>query len=315
MIPLFKPKQPTEAPEIAARSIVSPVSGGRSENQDNFLIINELGDARYLKNQQIEEHSVEEWPRGHIRVAVLDGMGGHDNGRLAAELAAFGISKIPATSQLDQLTAALDALHLQLHDELGSNGHSAPGCTLTLLEIPAEGEMLLYHTGDSRLYQLKGKQSPQWLTLDHVPATHFARVGMMQEAEWIQQVHHENRSIISQAFILGGSMSGDDPQRSTLEVPLYHHSREALPPFLQPYGDCRTLPRPKPGTTLLLASDGLWHMYQPMQFIERWPDILNHPKQSLQGLLDELFVELIQESAEQEVRCGDNSTAVAVRFG
>src|SRR5438128_1152767 len=65
---------------------------------------------------------------------------------------------------------------------------------------------LLYHAGDSRLYEItRARVAP--LSVDHVPATAFAMGGLLGRDEWWQQVHGEHRPQLSQAFILGNAFS------------------------------------------------------------------------------------------------------------
>ena len=63
--------------EIAVRSQCSPTGRGRRENQDNYLVIDGQGQAVFLWREQETRLQLLNWPPGHQRVAVLDGMGGH----------------------------------------------------------------------------------------------------------------------------------------------------------------------------------------------------------------------------------------------
>ena len=76
--------------DAAAGSSVGAGSLPRRENQDNFLLIDASGHAVCLSRQAPFHCQVPGWPRGHVRAAVLDGMGGHGQGREAAEAAVQG---------------------------------------------------------------------------------------------------------------------------------------------------------------------------------------------------------------------------------
>src|SRR5213079_1804222 len=104
------------------------------------------------------------------------------------------------------------------------------------LELPPGKDALLYHVGDSRLYEITPQQASA-LTIDHVPATAYAIAGVLVEQEWYQQVHDEHRSQISQAFILGNAFV--DP--ATLSDELFELSAQVLPPFLAHLPDRRPI--------------------------------------------------------------------------
>lgn len=296
--------------EVAVRSILSPTEFGREENQDNYLIIDDQGNARFLLNQQETSRQLENWPQGHTRLAILDGMGGHSYGREAAENTVQRLLAVPPATDVGTLSKDLEALHSRLRKELHRLG-GEPGCTLTLLEIPPSGPALLFHAGDSRLYAID-EQGPSCLTVDHVPATKFAMRGMISEQEWIREVFVQPHAQLCQAFILGNTFGDRASFIDDLKPELFELHDDNLPSFLQGLGDRRPIEL-EPDRIYLLASDGLWHLARPLDFIERWPDYLVHSDQPLQARLDDLFEELIRISREEERLGGDNSTAIAFR--
>lgn len=121
--------------EIAVRSLLSPTGHGREENQDNFLLIDGRGRARFLWREQETRLQLTGWPHGHRRLAVLDGMGGHSHGRDASEKAVEGLLALPAITELAQLSNELNHLHRRLYQEFQQAGLET-GCTLIVLEIP-----------------------------------------------------------------------------------------------------------------------------------------------------------------------------------
>lgn len=296
--------------EVAVRTLLCPVAGGRGENQDNYLLVDGCGRARFLRDQREVGQSVSGWPEDHRRFAVLDGMGGHSQGRQAAEQAVQGLLAIPATANLGVLSDALDRLHLSLHRQMHVNG-AEPGCTLTLLEIPPVGPALLFHAGDSRLYAIDGEQA-DYLTIDHIPVTRFALQGLIDAKEWHRHTHIQSGYQISQAFILGNSLN-DRSFQGQLEAELFELHDGNLPAFLRGLGDRRTV-QLMPGRTYLLASDGLWHLRKPQEFVDRWPQLLAPDDQPLTARLDGLFAELEQRTRAEPGTRGDNCTAIALRL-
>lgn len=294
--------------DVAAHSSIGEGPRPRTENQDNYLLIDVNGNAAFLHNQQVSTAKVDGWPQGHARLAVLDGMGGHGHGREAAEAVVAGMLAMPACGTLDELSGRLDTLHLRLQAAFGADTEldRRPGTTLTMLELPAGEPALLFHVGDSRLYKVaQGKAEP--LTVDHVPATAFAMAGVIDEPEWWQQVHGEHRSQISQAFILGNAFA--NPVR--LEDPLFPLSPRELPSFLRHMPDRREIAF-EPGADYLLATDGFWSCSGAAAWVSTWPLVLAS-QQSAGAACGALF---------DQIRCNpppqlhsDNLTAILLRVG
>ncbi len=293
--------------DVSARSRASASKVQVPENQDNFVAIDGNGRGLFLYDQREEVCQLSGWPAGHVRLAVLDGMGGHGHGRQAAEAAAAGLLTMPACQTLEELSERMDALHdsLQAHFSLGDDSDGRrPGTMLTLLELRPGLAPLLYHVGDTRLYEITPERL-QALTVDHVPATAFAMQGMVGEQEWWQQVHGEHRAQISQAFILGNAIS--DPQYLT--GPLHPLSDANLPYFLQGMGDRRAL-AVREDALYLLASDGFWACARPIDWVQQWPALLGG-KTAAEAIAN-LFDTFVDNPPPQ--LHFDNLTAVAVRF-
>ncbi|MDC8759934.1 PP2C family protein-serine/threonine phosphatase [Janthinobacterium fluminis] len=294
--------------DVAAHSMAGAGRGPLPENQDNILLIDGAGRAAFLRGQRAQTQQVAGWPAGHARIAVLDGMGGHGHGRQAAEAVVQGLLQIPACATLDELGARLDALHATLQERFaaltGGNEEKRPGTTLTLLELRPGLAPLLYHVGDSRLYEITASQARP-LTIDHVPATTFALHGLLDEAEWWQQVHGEHRPQISQAFILGNAIS--DPH--VLAGPLFALEAARLPPFLRQMADRRELAL-RPDALYLLASDGFWACARPERWVARWPALLGG--RDAGGALDALFSHFL--AAPPPGLHIDNLSAVVLRL-
>jgi serine/threonine protein phosphatase PrpC len=292
--------------EIAVRSEIGAGPVQRAENQDNFVVVDATGRASFLRGGQAQSVQLGGWPPGHLRLAVMDGMGGHGHGREAAESVAAGLLAIPACLDVDSLSLHLDALHRSLQrrfDDLHEAG-PRPGTTLTMLEIPPTGSPLLWHAGDSRLYEITA-QAAQPLTVDHVPATVLAIAGLLDEDAWWRHVHGSHAPQIAQAFILGNTLR--DPAR--LDDGLFALDARTLPPWLGALSDRRPIAL-RPDATYLLATDGFWSSSDPAEFVARWPRLF--AASDAATCLDALFAEM---RAHPPVGLQpDNLTAIVLRM-
>lgn len=292
--------------DVAAHSVAGFGPGARTENQDNFLLIDSAGMAHYLEGEQRRQRAVHGWTPGHARICILDGMGGHGQGREAAEAVVAGLLSLAPCATLGELSKELDTLHLALQRHFGADGDPGkrPGTTLTMLELRPGEPALLYHVGDSRLYQIRnGRIEP--LTVDHVPATAYAIEGVLGEEEWWNQVHAEHRSQISQAFILGNAFENS----TELSDPLYPLSPLNLPPFLYHLTDRRALELAH-DSIYVLATDGFWSCDNPLGWVERWPAIFAG-KNTARSVCDALFEEML-DRPPPDVH-PDNLTAIIIK--
>jgi serine/threonine protein phosphatase PrpC len=292
------------------RSVRSPTGQGRYENQDNFLLIDGRGCARFLWDENETQLQLPDWPDGHQRIAVLDGMGGHSHGREAAEKTVEGLLELSAATDLAQLSNGLNILHRRLYQEFQTAGLET-GCTLILLEIPPHSPVMLFHVGDSRMYAIDS-DAVQCLTVDHVPATHLAMLGLLDSAQWLQQVHVQTSSQISQAFVLGSTLGATSFYTDAIDEELYELHEGNLPLFLRGLNDRRLLSL-ESDRVYLMASDGLWHLRHPQIFIQRWPVLLAQPHRPLEELLNELLDELAMTIQQQQRQPDDNCTVILLR--
>ncbi len=291
--------------DVAVQSCVGADPHTLHENQDNFLLIDTTGWAHFQHSQRRQWQRIDNWIPGCVRLAVLDGMGGHGRGREAAEAVVAGLLTIPPCDSLAELARHLDSLHASLQRQFdGDTTSKRPGTTLTLLELVPGKAPLLYHVGDSRLYQVKdGVARP--LTIDHVPATAYAMAGLFSEAEWWQQVHGEHRSQLSQAFILGNAFANP----SELSDPLFALTPHNLPPFLKHLHDRRAIEL-DPGAAYVLATDGFWACANPYDLIDRWPALLGRQCDAA-GMTGALFEEMLTRPPPNFHI--DNLTAIVLR--
>lgn len=296
---------PTSRFDWALRSQGSPQQGDAAENEDNYLLIDGNGVMQSLFNQRRQVGKVANWPRDHWRLAILDGMGGHGCGREVAEFIVTGLMKMPPKRDLPSLDAALADLHLQVQARF-ADAAPTPGATLLLLEAPTRGPGLLYHVGDSRLFALR-PDGLELLTIDHSPPTAYALKGLLSAEEWHRQVLAENRRAISQAFGLGSSLL----HPGLLQPELSELTAEHLPKFLAHLPDRRTLML-EPGTTYLMATDGLWSYRAPLAFLGELAQVMRRNSDGdLEVLADTMLLGHGCRSREEPV-C-DNTTFIVFR--
>jgi serine/threonine protein phosphatase PrpC len=173
-----------------------------------------------------------------------------------------------------------------------------------MLELRPGQPVLLYHVGDSRLYEIHPGQVTV-LTVDHVPATAFAMAGLLDEQQWWQQVHGEHRSQISQAFILGNALANP----AMLSDPLFELSPLNLPPYLYHLPDRRALEL-DPNAVYLLATDGWWACPDPCAWLDRWPSLLGGQRSA--SAMAEALLEALRATPPNGLH-NDNLTAIVLR--
>ncbi|MCE5203785.1 MAG: Stp1/IreP family PP2C-type Ser/Thr phosphatase [Coriobacteriales bacterium] len=160
--------------------------------------------------------------------AVADGLGGHQAGEVASQLAIEVLfANAPKRADAKALGRAVRAANAAVI-EAAAEGRGRAGMGTTLTAAMVEGARIaIAHVGDSRAYLLNGGQLVQ-LTQDHSMVADMVRSGTLSPEN--ARVH-PNRSVITRAL-------GSDPNMvaDTFEV-------EALP-----------------GDRLLLCSDGLFGM-------------------------------------------------------
>lgn len=133
--------------------------------------------------------------------AVADGMGGHEAGEVASEIAINTLSDLaPEHADADALARAVVAANLNVI-KAPREGVGREGMGTTLTAAILEGERLIIaQVGDSRAYLLH-QGSLQQLTRDHSLMADMIEAGQLTEEE--ARVH-PNRSVITRAI-------GSDP--------------------------------------------------------------------------------------------------------
>ena len=165
--------------------------------------------------------------------AVADGMGGHEAGEVASEIAINALAELaPASPDGDALARAVVAANLEVI-KAPSKGIGREGMGTTLTAALLEGERLVIaQVGDSRAYLLHQGRLQQ-LTRDHSLMADMIEAGQLTEAE--ARVH-PNRSVITRAI-------GSDPH---MQPDIYELNVET-------------------GDRILLCSDGITTMIEDPQ--------------------------------------------------
>jgi serine/threonine protein phosphatase PrpC len=166
-----------------------------------FVARSEIGHARENNEDKFDFYEPDEEPllaaRGSVYL-VCDGMGGHNAGQIASELAAkqflHAYYHLGGTAQ----EAARHAI-LQAHHYIAEMASKVPsrygmGTTLTAL-ILKQDEGILAHVGDSRCYRLReGVFEP--LSRDHTLVARLVEQGILTPE---QAKYHPQRNVIRQA--------------------------------------------------------------------------------------------------------------------
>ena len=181
----------------------------------------------------IREHNEDSLVAVPPLFAVADGMGGHEAGEVASEIAINTIMELaPDHADSDALARAVIAANLNVI-KAPAKGIGREGMGTTLTAAILEGERLIIaQVGDSRAYLLhEGKL--QQLTRDHSLMADMIEAGQLTEAE--ARVH-PNRSVITRAI-------GSDPH---MQPDIYELNVET-------------------GDRILLCSDGICTMIEDPQ--------------------------------------------------
>lgn len=176
--------------------LCSDVGCVREGNEDNArAIVPEDGDVR---------------KGGGVLVIVADGMGGHEGGEIASEMAVETACEkyysAPNSNQVSaNLRAALESANHEIYKaSRGGKGKRGMGTTGTALVLRGD-KIFMAHAGDSRLYMLRGEMLYQ-LSEDHSAVMELVRQGLLTAA---QARVHENKNLITRALGLHPNVEVD----------------------------------------------------------------------------------------------------------
>jgi PPM family protein phosphatase len=187
--------------------------------------------------------------------AVADGMGGHQGGEVASNLALEILGRLTLEDSGDTAPNLADAVreaNRAVLDKASTDpGLHGMGTTLTAL-VAGGNRVFLAHVGDSRAYLLRDGRMEQ-LTEDHTVVEGLVQEGRLtrQEAEI-----HPQRSILTRALGVDGDVEVDERSQEVHE-----------------------------GDRILLCSDGLTGMV-PEQEIERVLAELEDPQRAADALVE-----------------------------
>ncbi|ARD42391.1 PP2C family protein-serine/threonine phosphatase [Actinomyces gaoshouyii] len=137
---------------------------------------------------------------------VVDGMGGHSSGRLAARTALERISALAGSviSDAAQVIEAIEEAGEEV-DALPSSGSHRPGATIAgiaLLHLDGVPAWLVFNLGDARVYLLRDGELHQ-VTTDHSKVQELIESGELSRAEARDDFR---KNIVTRA--LGGGLAG-----------------------------------------------------------------------------------------------------------
>lgn len=207
---------------------VPAARGGREVNEDNYLVCR---GGRVEWREGRDEH-VERATGPGTLLAVADGMGGHQQGEVAATAAVRVLSKLYQEARPQDPARALrryvQEAHRRLHERARAGGEVKMGTTLTVAWL-LDTSVAWVQVGDSRLYLFREGRLRQ-VTADHTRGE-FAR----RDGRSAALAEH-----LAQSFIFGSRGLGDD---ANLRL---EDGRDA------------GLLEVRRGDRLLLCTDGLW---------------------------------------------------------
>lgn len=184
--------------------------------------------------------------------AVADGMGGHNAGEVASAMAVQAFSQ--HMREVGHITAqamyaAVERANEQVYEAAMENdGMSGMGTTFSAL-AQQDGDVLLAHVGDSRVYLVRNGAMFQ-LTTDHTLVEEMVRKGMLTPRE---ARFHPRRNIITRAL-------GTEPR---VEIDIIEL-------------------RARPGDVFFLCSDGMTNYVEERDILQAamgegdWQDKLKH---------------------------------------
>jgi PPM family protein phosphatase len=130
-------------------------------------------------------------------VVVADGMGGHNGGEIASELAVSLLKAAYAGRSVHELEAGVRAASRAIWDRaVGSPDLQGMGTTICAAGVTADNELGVVHVGDSRAY-LWRDGGLQRLTRDHSVTSELLASGELTES---QVADHPLRGYITRAL-------------------------------------------------------------------------------------------------------------------
>ena len=190
-------------------------------------------ESRLGRRKTNQDRAIYRYTREALLMVVADGMGGHANGEIAAEVAAGFIAEAfgrEANPKLGHpfifLSQILSGAHQAIVDAARSSGLAEPPRTTCVVCVVQDGAAFWAHSGDSRLYLLRNGEILT-RTRDHSKVQFLIDQGLISEEE--AKTHRDRNQVLS---CLGGERS--------------------------PQVTCSRKTPLKPGDVLALCTDGAW---------------------------------------------------------
>ncbi len=140
-----------------------------------------------------------------VVAALADGMGGHQGGERAAELAIGEFRQIHKDLSEGDLVDMVIAANRQVHGHAADNGLPGMGTTLVALTLHSDATITVANVGDSRAYWLRGDYMSQ-VTEDHSFVEDLVRQGRLTPDE---AAIHPQRNILTRAVGIGADVEVD----------------------------------------------------------------------------------------------------------
>ena len=142
--------------------------------------------------------------RGMV-AALADGMGGHQGGERAAELAIGEFESAPGRLSETDLVALVIAANRQVHGHAADHGLAGMGTTLVALTLHEDNTITVANVGDSRAYWFRDDYMAQ-ITEDHSFVEDLVRQGRLSAAD---AATHPQRNILTRAVGIGAEVEVD----------------------------------------------------------------------------------------------------------
>lgn len=157
-----------------------------------------------------DNHGEFTFPDGALLLVVADGMGGHEGGEIASQIAVEAIGHIvrhsPATDPRERLHNGFLVAHQRVVTQAEKVGKKGMGTTAVAVHVKGD-EAYVAHVGDSRCYLVR-KGGVVWVTTDHTRVQKMVSMGILSAAE---AKHHPDANIVTRAIGHGASPDGDGP--------------------------------------------------------------------------------------------------------
>jgi len=221
----------------------------------SYAAAQDIGDRADQEDRFLVREIVTADGKHAVLALIADGIGGHNQGQTASEMACERVQGYVAAREPDSsniglaLRSALEEACRDIYDaSLGDPSREGMGTTCTAIVV-LDQRLHLAHVGDTRAYLLHGDRLRQ-LSIDHTWAEEAIRAGF--PVEEIRK--HPNRGVLRRFL-------GIEP---TVEV----DTRYRLDGEGDATGDTLLDPLPlAPGDVLMLCSDGLADLLEESEIL------------------------------------------------